>query len=730
MALKRWQLIAGIVCLVGATAASALSLGRVRGAPLIGRSLDLTVLATLEAQEATPEPNCFVVEVFYGDSRVSPNSISVSPERVAGGELRLRVRSSVVVDEPVVTLYVRTSCGMSLSRRFVLLADAANDTEQSSTAPTLVLPPFASARISPSPSGPSASVSSSAVGNSSAAEQRAASRQAARLERQRARQERADLPPAAPAQRPSIVRKAEKVKENASRLQVDLLDLTSANLNLRGSLEMGSVPATDENVRRQAQALWRTLNASPEETMRDAQRLQEIDAQLRTTVGKSQQQVKDIASLTSELEKAKSERYVNPLTIFLGLLSLTALGLCLWLWRRNAGSSQPWWGSKLGKAAPKDEEHLWGHLVDSEMAGLKADQSRAPSASASGLSTPMPLNDMKRPGFQLSKPPQENLRFSDKPGSLPGVKSVAYPSSASVKTQGFDSLASSSRSSNTGKVGSAPLYSAPGQEVAKQTEFKKSFPPSDFAGSVYSGRVVAAEELFDIQEQADFFMSLDQPDQAIEVLKNHITDNVETSALAYMDLFDIYHRTGREADYSELREEFNRVFNAQVPVFAQYGGLSAGLEGFPQVLGGIQDVWSRPFDALSLIEDSIFRKPDEDQPPLDMYAYRELMLLYSLAKELAQSPSGMSMLPTSKKIPLQDADDSSEMIDVGLDGGVGFSSQKPELVKGDPTVSIPAGQFEKTGLELDLDDNSLDFDLSDMSQLKDDITFPGRKKKP
>jgi pilus assembly protein FimV len=724
MALKRWQFIAGIVCLVGATAVSALSLGRVRGAPLIGRSLDLTVLATLDVQEATPEANCFAVEVFYGDSRVSPNSISVSPERLAGGELRLRVRSSVVVDEPVVTLYVRTSCGTSLSRRFVLLADAVNDTEQSSAAPTLVLPPFASARISLAPSGQSAGGSTS---NLNAAEQRAASRQAARLERQRAARERADLPPVASAQRPSVMRNAEKAKDNASRLQVDLLDLTSTNLNLRGSLELGSAPATDENVRRQAQALWRTLNASPEETMLDVQRLQEIDTQLRATIGKSQQQSKDIASLTTELEIAKRERYLNPLTIFLGLLSLAALGLCLWLWRHNIGSSQPWWGSKSVKTGPKDEEHLWDHLADSEMAGLKEDKLKASTLLPSGVSIPAPLNDMKRSGFQVSKPPQENLRFSDKPGSLPGVKSVAYPSGASkTKAQESDALASTFSGGSMGGAGitTPTSYST---QVPKQADFKRSFPPSDFAASAYSGRVVAAEELFDIQEQADFFMSLDQPDQAIEVLKNHITDNVETSALAYMDLFDIYHRTGREADYSELREEFNRVFNAQVPVFAQYGGLSAGLEGFPHVLASIQDAWGRPFDALSFIEDSIFRKPDEDQPPLDMNAYRELMLLYSLAKELAQSPSGMSMLPTSRQIPLQDVGDSSQMMDVELDDNVGFSSPKPELIKGDPTVSIPAGQFEKSGLKLD--DNSLDFDLNNMNQLKDGITFPGLKKK-
>jgi hypothetical protein len=260
MALKRWQIIAGMVLIVAATAASALSLGRVRGTALLGRSLDLSVQSSLEANEATPEANCFAVELFYGDTRVSPSAISVSPERSGGGELRIRIRASTVVDEPVVTLFVRAACGAAVSRRYVLLAEALTDAEPSGAQPITITP----ALTSPAPTAPLATprqafggAQPSGAAEGSAAQrrtERAAQRQAQREARKNQAQagqassaQRAqDLPllsaeRAAP--RASVVRKP--VKQGAPRLQVDLLDLSSLEPSLRGSLELSSAPSGD-----------------------------------------------------------------------------------------------------------------------------------------------------------------------------------------------------------------------------------------------------------------------------------------------------------------------------------------------------------------------------------------------------------------------------------------------------------------------------------------------------
>jgi hypothetical protein len=162
---------------------------------------------------------------------------------------------------------------------------------------------------------------------------------------------------------------------------------------------------------------------------------------------------------------------------------------------------------------------------------------------------------------------------------------------------------------------------------------------------VATPRPVNAEELFDIQQQADFFMSLGQHSQAIDILQNHISDSVGTSALAYLDLFDIYHKIGQREDFDVLRDEFNRVFNAQVPEFDQYGMSSRGLEDYESAMQRIQALWPSS-KVLDVIEESIFRMPELDAKPFDLEAYRELMLLYAIAKEVSidDGDSGQSLV--------------------------------------------------------------------------------------
>jgi hypothetical protein len=89
-----------------ALGSSALGLGRVQGAAWIGKPLSVSVPVRLEIPEE-PSALCPEVEVFQGDTRVNPDRVTV----VVGGrnprEPVLQVRAAVLVEEPVVTLYVR-----------------------------------------------------------------------------------------------------------------------------------------------------------------------------------------------------------------------------------------------------------------------------------------------------------------------------------------------------------------------------------------------------------------------------------------------------------------------------------------------------------------------------------------------------------------------------------------------------------------------------------------------
>ena len=155
---------------------------------------------------------------------------------------------------------------------------------------------------------------------------------------------------------------------------------------------------------------------------------------------------------------------------------------------------------------------------------------------------------------------------------------------------------------------------------------------SDFGLSMsHPSRAVKAEELFDVHQQADFFVSIGQHEQAIDVLRNHVGDDAETSALVYLDLFNLYNQLGRKSDYEALREDFNGRFNTKIPEFESYTVAGPGLEAYQSALLRIQALWPSP-KVLEVIEDSIFKRPENDSEAFSLQAYRELLMLYSVAK--------------------------------------------------------------------------------------------------
>ncbi|MDB5752473.1 MAG: hypothetical protein JWP65_2894, partial [Ramlibacter sp.] len=159
---------------------------------------------------------------------------------------------------------------------------------------------------------------------------------------------------------------------------------------------------------------------------------------------------------------------------------------------------------------------------------------------------------------------------------------------------------------------------------------------SDFQSSMGgTPRTVGVRELLDVHDKADFFLSIGQHEQAIAVLEAHVHDQVETSALPWLDLLELYHSVGRRTEFEQRRSEFRQRFTAQVPDFDHFDEPTSSLENYSRALSRIVALWpSRR--VLEVIEESIFRKPG--LPGADTFsleAYRELVLLYHIAREVA-----------------------------------------------------------------------------------------------
>lgn len=228
---------------------------------------------------------------------------------------------------------------------------------------------------------------------------------------------------------------------------------------------------------------------------------------------------------------------------------------------------------------------------------------------------------------------------------------------------------------------------------------KREFAPSAMGVS----RSVATEELFDIQQQADFFVSLGELEKAVDVLRNHLAESHEPSPLAYLDLFRLYHQLGRRDDYERLREEFNQVFNAGAPPFDHYNDRGRGLEAYENAFGRIQALWPQP-RVLDVIEQSIFRDPgDAGSEVFDLEAYRELLLLHAIAKDViqrdaARKPAGKDFQHTAIR-PLKAASGSS--VAAGAVDGQARPQERPTQ----PMEEIPPAS-PRLGLDVDLDELS------------------------
>jgi hypothetical protein len=120
--------IFAIAMLFASLTSSAMTLGRPSGSVLMGQPLDLSVPIQLDVDEAA-SALCFEADVFYGDTKQGVSRAEVRRAQTAQAHSAyVWVSSALAVDEPVVTVYLRSGCDHKVTRRFVLLSEMPSKT--------------------------------------------------------------------------------------------------------------------------------------------------------------------------------------------------------------------------------------------------------------------------------------------------------------------------------------------------------------------------------------------------------------------------------------------------------------------------------------------------------------------------------------------------------------------------------------------------------------------------
>jgi len=197
-------------------------------------------------------------------------------------------------------------------------------------------------------------------------------------------------------------------------------------------------------------------------------------------------------------------------------------------------------------------------------------------------------------------------------------------------------------------------------------------------------REVTIEELIDLDQQAEFFVVLGQDEAAVDLLVEHLRQTGGSSPLPYLKLLEIYRRRGARTEYERMRARYNQRFNAFAPDWDT--DLQAGrtLEAYPGVLPRLQQAWARPLDAMAELDALLFRRTRAEL--FELPAYREALLLYSMARDLMDREVAGSghvdlLLPLAEGAEFGVTAPSPYL---GLERDSGFAPLEPEDRAGSP----------------------------------------------
>lgn len=553
---------------MSADRATALGFGKVTSTTALGQPLSFAIALRLDPNE-TLEAKCVKADVSLGDRVLVDAQVRTRLETAAGsGERRVRITTTIPVDEPVVNIQLHVGCPASLSRSFMVFADpplrgavaSGSEPAEASWLPDRAESPVGAVLAAVPSAEPAASAPVQArrdrpprsPGSPSRTEVASAAREAAPV-----------AVAASPRTRAQITVKAKSGPVlRLDPVEADAMILPS--LQMATSLSQAPDPAASG-------AAPRFVDPEQAQRLREQERLKALESALLKLRSDGEATHKALTEMQLRVRAAEASRYANPLVYLLALLcGVLAAGLgAMWWLRKRDRRSAAWWTPPVEASPPA-----------------------------------MVAEDVWTPPSAASAPETVSLRDTLGATPMPAPAPAAVPS-------------------RSGELDAAV---------------------------VEPRRPMSAEELIDLEQQAEFFVVLGQDDAAIDLLMGHVRSTGGVSPLPYLKLLEIYRRRGEREPYDRIRERFNRRFNAYAPEWDVDPELGLSLEGYPDVMSRLQKAWATPSQAMDLLDASLFRR--DAGPTFDVPAYRELLFLYGMSRDLAErdtSPRVVDLL-----LPLND----------------------------------------------------------------------------
>ena len=592
MTVKLRDLLVLLSGVAAASQVSALSLGNSQGNVQLGSPMDLVFQLKPDAGH-TAETSCVAADILMGDVPLARGDFTLVPQGNS-----VRVQTTIPVNEPLLAVKLSAGCSATMTRSYTFFADPPGSMAAS-------VQPIDLSKFQAAAPLPAALVAGSAGASTATRAAATPRRPAKHAVNPRAAQDNSlpayfvpsmvasadtvDIPapeetPAKSASQPAAVPSG---TADAQAADTDAVaDAAAVGTGAAAAAPLpDTVPEAESPIAEATQVL---LQANTE-------RIDALEGQLLALKKQLTSNLTEISTLQRQLVEAQNAGLPVWVHAALGLLAL-ALACIAWLLQRlrqeRLKTQNDWANTVL---AVENSASLT--RVDTDSAAVHTGKGQLPSAPVTS-----PVAAAK---------------------AEPVAKPVASVAAASLHTRD-----------------SVPQAQALTQ--FPDTAFAESSiqPPSLAPATMFPlTEVLTAQALFDVQEQAEFYASIGENDQAIEILQAHIAEHENSSPLAYVELLQLLFRLGRMDAYEEVRQQFQKHFNVHIPDFLGCSRKGCDLwSAHPDVLAQIEALW--PTDEVQELLRNLILRKNEAAQRFDLAAFDELLMLYNVAKSTPAASRG------------------------------------------------------------------------------------------
>ncbi|MCE4557527.1 FimV family protein [Roseateles cellulosilyticus] len=153
---------------------------------------------------------------------------------------------------------------------------------------------------------------------------------------------------------------------------------------------------------------------------------------------------------------------------------------------------------------------------------------------------------------------------------------------------------------------------------------------------VLAQELTVADELLDLQQQVEFLQLLGQQDAAADLLATRLTRG-NAGAMPYLMLMELCQQRGDQQVFAELAKQFEARFRTHAPQWSQSLSRGRTLDTSPSVIAHLQVVWSDAASAMHMLQELVARGAGPGAPHFELPAYRDLLTLYSVSRDLFET---------------------------------------------------------------------------------------------